>query len=538
MNVQIIKFRNLSGLLFLAALLLAACGPAAENVVSETAEPQAAEIQQVQPTAMPEPTTASTIEPAETAVSPTKASQPTTPATTADPIDDDEAVKLMNDISSGTSADVIRALDRIMEVQDQRFIPVLIDAYRGWQLRILTSGSAQPLIDRLEALSGQTFGQDWPAWIEWYGNTDLQPPPGYTSWKGRMLGRIDPRFAEFLDDSQPSNLRPEEIQWGGVMVDGIPALDNPDMLAAVDAGYLAPDDAVFGIALNDEAHAFPLRILDWHEMANAVVGGVPVSLAYCTLCGAAIAYNGHASDGNTYTFGSSGFLYRSNKLMYDRQTKTLWNQLTGEPVLGELVDKNVTLELLPVVLTTWQDWQDQHPDTLVVNENTGFQRNYTAGAAYGNYFASSDTMFPVAQRSDLLPAKDQIYALRVGGIPKAYPLLALAEEVVVNDTIGETNLVLIAPRGIVQIDGDNQYVGPVTYQAGAEVRAYERGDLEFSPGAGSDNLFDQNGATWQVTEEALQGPDGAALPRIAGHLAYWFGWYAFFPETQLYGHDT
>jgi len=107
--------------------------------------------------------------------------------------------------------------------------------------------------------------------------------------------------------------------------------------------------------------------------------------------------------------------------MYDRQTKTLWNQLTGEPVLGKLVDKDVTLDLLPVVPTNWQDWQDQHPDTLVVNENTGFQRNHTAGAAYGNYFGSSDTMFPVAQRSDLLPAKDQIYALRVGGIPKAYP---------------------------------------------------------------------------------------------------------------------
>ncbi len=307
------------------------------------------------------------------------------------------------------------------------------------------------------------------------------------------------------------------------------------MLTADKADYLQPGDAVFGIALNDEARAYPLRILDWHEMANDVVGGVPVSLAYCTLCGAAIAYNGDASNGSTYTFGSSGFLYRSNKLMYDRQTNTLWNQLTGEPVLGELVDQDVTLELLPIVLTTWEEWQNQHPDTLVVDENTGFPRNYSAGAAYGNYFADSETMFPVAQRSDLLPAKDQIYALRVEGLPKAYPLETLAAEIVANDTIGETNLVLVAPRGIVEVDGDNQYVGRVTYQAGAEVRAYERGDKKFAPGPDENTLLDDGGMEWQVTEEALLSPDGESLPRIPGHLAYWFGWYAFFPETLLYG---
>jgi hypothetical protein len=284
-----------------------------------------------------------------------------------------------------------------------------------------------------------------------------------------MLVRIDPRFGEFLQDSHPSNLRPEEIQWGGVVVDGIPALDNPSMLTADKATYLEAGDAVFGIALNGEARAYPLRILDWHEMANDVVGGVPVSLAYCTLCGAAIVYSGEAADGNTYTFGSSGFLYRSNKLMYDRQTRTLWNQLTGEPVLGQLVEADITLDLLPVVLSTWQEWQNQHPDTLVVDIETGFPRNYNAAAAYGNYFAAGNTMFPVAQRSSLLPPKSQIYALRVDGNPKAYPLQELVEETVVNDTIGTTNLVLVAPHDLVQVEGDNQYVGEVTYQAGAEL---------------------------------------------------------------------
>ena len=109
--------------------------------------------------------------------------------------------------------------------------------------------------------------------------------------------------------------------------------------------------------------------------------------------------------------------------MYDRQTNTLWNQLTGEPVLGELADKDITLEILPIVLTTWSEWQNQHPDTLVLDPDTGHQRVYIEGAAYGDYFSDDETMFPVWQRSDLLETKDRVFTLRIDGIPKAYPLL-------------------------------------------------------------------------------------------------------------------
>ena len=319
-------------------------------------------------------------------------------------------------------------------------------------------------------LSGQEFGDDWGAWVEWYGATDLEPPPGFTEWKGLVLSRIDPRFGDFLQDKYASRIRSEEILWGGVVVDGIPALDNPKMITPQEADYLDPWDVVFGIAINDDARAYPLRILDWHEMANDVVGDVPVSLAYCTLCGAAIAYDGRSLDvdGNdiSYDFGSSGFLYRSNKLMYDRQTRTLWNQLTGEPVLGELVGTDIRLDLLPVVLTTWEAWQAQHPETVVVAEDTGFPRNYTPGAAYGNYFAAEETMFPIWQRGDDLLTKDQIYALNINDVPKAYPLDVLTKEQVVNDELAGTNLVLIANRGLLRVNGDNQYVGKVEYQAG------------------------------------------------------------------------
>ena len=314
------------------------------------------------------------------------------PTSTADPapsqqlpqeagsaLTDENAVLLMYQLSSAIGSENIEAVDTILAKNDTRFIAVFLELMRANQIGLSVSTNFGLAIDSLESLSGQSFGDDWPAWVEWYGKTDLVPPPNFTGWKGQLLGQVDPGFAEFLQDDFPSTVRTEEIMWGGVMVDGIPALDNATMITADQEDYLDPAEPVFGISINGDHRAYPLRILDWHEMANDVVGGVPVSLAYCTLCGAGIAFDGRAPDGETYTFGSSGFLFRSNKLMYDRQTRTLWNQLTGEPVLGQLVGTGVKLNLLPVVLNDLGSWQEQHPDTKVLDPNTGFNRPYSPG---------------------------------------------------------------------------------------------------------------------------------------------------------------
>ncbi len=465
---------------------------------------------------------------------------PSTPTTVPTPkasshIPDAEAINLMYQLSQIADPEFQAAFERIIDAHDERFIAVFIELFRANQLALLQSTNYQTPINALETLSGQSFGNNWPAWIEWYGTTDLEPPPGFTSWKGDLLAQIDPGFADFLQDDLPSTIRTEEILWGGVVIDGIPALDNALMVSADQADYLEPNEPVFGISINGDHRAYPLRILDWHEMANDVVGGVPVSLAYCTLCGAGIAYDGRATDGNTYTFGSSGFLFRSNKLMYDRQTRTLWNQLTGEPVLGQLVGTGIKLNLLPIVVTTWEAWLTQHPDSVVLDIDTGYQRPYDPGAAYGDYFAYHDTMFPVWQRSDLLPTKARIYALQIEGIPKAYPLDILMEAQVINDAIGQTPVVLLATQGGITVDGISQRSGEVTYKAGGEVRAYNRAEEEFTPGNDLYEVIDSAGRSWQVTEDALVGPEGEIAPRINGHLAYWFGWFTFFPQTLVYG---
>ncbi len=450
----------------------------------------------------------------------------------APPVDDAE--DLLNMLTNGDKGEMDVAFQLILDAQDERFVAVLIELIRADQIGLMRNVNYSALIDTLEELSGQPLSDDWSAWVEWYGSTELHPPPGFTSWKGRLLSKIDPEFSVFLQDDHPSRIRVEEIQWGGVLVDGIPALRNPLMISASQASYLDSREPVFGIALNGDARAYPLRILDWHEMANDVIGGVPVSLAYCTLCGTGIAFDGRASDGRTYTFGSSGFLYRSNKLMYDRETRTLWNQLTGEPVLGELADTELRLSILPIVLTSWADWLEQHPETQVLSLETGYERPYELGAAYGDYFSFEDTMFPVWQRSQELQTKARVYALYLDGVPKAYALERLVEDQVVNDLLGETPLVLIAQRGTVDVEGLNQRIGPVAYNNKKKVRAFQRGDHIFSLGPQADIVMDEQGNIWQVTEDALVGPDEEIAPRLGGHLAYWFGWFAFFPNTLVY----
>lgn len=221
--------------------------------------------------------------------------------------------------------------------------------------------------------------------------------------------------------------------------------------------------------------------------------------------------------------------------MYDRQTRTLWNQLTGESVLGDLVGHDVELSLRPVVLTSWEDWLNQHPDTQVLDLETGYERYYLPGTAYGDYFSSTLTMFPVWQRGDQLDTKDRIYALRIDGTPKAHPLSDLVLEGVINNQIGETNIVLVANRDRVTVRGENLRVGQVVYDSGGEVRAFDRGAEVFAASDDPDVMLDAQGRAWQVTEVGLLGPDGEMAPRINGHLAYWFGWFAFFPNTLVYG---
>jgi Protein of unknown function (DUF3179) len=462
-----------------------------------------------------------------------------------DPLPDDRVAEILAILLEiePDGQELRRALEEIEDNRDTRFIAPLIEIMRAGPARTAIWNAGYG--DVLREISGVIFATDWVnwgRWVEWYGNTTLTPPPGFTAWKGELFANVDERFKDFLYEGVASAIPIEQIAWGGILVDGIRPLDNPPVLSAADATYLDPAEPVFGVVVNGEARAYPLRIMDPHELANDVLGGIPIALAYCTLCGSGIAYDARAADGGVYTFGTSGLLYQSNKLMYDRQTGTLWNQFTGRPVVGPLVasarqTSGSLLRMLPLVLSSWESWLAQHPDTTVLDINTGIGFGYQLGYPYLEYFSSGETMFPVAQRSAELSPKQWVFGLNLAGEQKAYSLDALiAGGEVVNDSVGGTDVAVISSGALIDVEAEAPGFGLLLYQAGGEVRAFERPDgLTFrftdEPGV----FVDSAGKRWTLTEEALVAGDGSLAPRIVGHTSFWFGWFQFFPHTELYG---
>ena len=368
-------------------------------------------------------------------------------------------------------------------------------------------------------LAGESSGKTWGEWMLWQqAHPEVEPFEGFDGFKADVMAAIDPNFREFLGSGIEHEIRLEEIVWGGVVKDGIPALTNPEHIAPDEADYLTPDELVFGVAINGDARAYPLRIMDWHEMFNDVVGGQPVSLAYCTLCGSGILYKTDVEGRDApLIFGSSGFLYRSNKLMYDQGTKSLWNQFTGRPVVGELTGSGIELDVLPVAITTWSDWLARHPDSTVLSLDTGYDRDYTPGSPYGDYFASADLMFPALVEDERLDAKDYVYAVRVDGLAKAWPLSDFAGGRIVNDRIGDLQLALIG-------DAETR-----------TVRAYIRDDVVIEA-TDDPELVLAGDLPMKVTEEGLVAKD-RTYERLPGHIAYWFAWQGFVAGGPLAGSD-
>ena len=387
-------------------------------------------------------------------------------------------------------------------------VPALIRS-----LRYFPEDSRQTL-HVLKELTQQELGPRWFDWFVWMESHPTEPFEKNEIYIERIFSRIDPQFKVFFYPNIERRIRLDEIVWGGVRKDDIPALTEPDLIAADQADYLTEDELVFGVSINGDTRAYPYRIMDWHEMFNDTVGGVAVSLAYCTLCGSGILYKTKLKESEPpIIFGSSGFLYRSNKLMYDKKTHTLWNQFNGKPVVGPLTNSGIELEVLPVVTTTWGEWLKQHPHTKVLSLDTGYTRDYTPGAPYGAYFASEELMFPAYVGDQTLQQKDKVFGLRISDSKKAWPLKLFKQSKVINDQVGIIPIVLI---------GD---------EANSTVRAYRSEGNTFTLNKNG-NLISKN-KEWQLTENELIGPNDEKLSRLPGHIAYWFAWSGYYPDTLV-----
>ncbi|WP_120498541.1 DUF3179 domain-containing protein [Kiloniella sp. EL199] len=393
--------------------------------------------------------------------------------------------------------------DKNLAIFEQRgktdVVPALIQALR------FQPNSTQ-LRSTLVSLTGQP-DQSWGDWMLWQEeHPEIKPFDGFDVFKARVTQLIDPNFVDFLYPDVRHSIRLEEIAWGGVHKDGIPSLDNPEMIPAGKADYMRDDDLVFGVSINGDTRAYPLRIMNWHEMFNDVIGGVPVALAYCTLCGSGILYETDLGDGKEpMIFGSSGFLYRSNKLMFDRRTHSLWNQFTGRPVVGALTGTDLELKTRPVTITSWKQWKAHHPKTTVLDINTGYRRDYGSGVAYREYFASPELMFPALVDQSENAAKSYVFVLRIQDKEQAWPLSEFRDGQVIQDKVAGQKIILIGNEKT------------------RTVRAYAGNDEVFSLSEAADYL-ESNSGSWKITEDALVSGDGHKLKRLPGHISYWFAW--------------
>lgn len=413
---------------------------------------------------------------------------------------------------NGEPRDRSAAFDRILRDWEPGHAAMAIES-----VRFLRSRDAAFLYRILEKKTGENWGSDWAAWSQWLWNQPVAEVSGYAEFKRILYSSIDPTFAGYFSRDRDKTIRLDEIVWGGVVQDGIPPLRQPEMITASEADYLKDDHVVFGLEVNGDARAYPKRILAWHEMFVDEVGGIPVAGVYCTLCGSMILYE-TTVDGVAHAMGTSGFLYRSNKLMYDQRTQSLWNTLEGEPVVGPLVGQGIVLPRRSVVTTTWGEWRKRHPDTTVLSTNTGHRRDYGEGVAYHQYFATDELMFPVPVVDSKLKNKAEVLGLLFPW-NREKPLAIEAD--------------FLKENPIYSLRWVGKDILILTDSSGAN-RAFENdAKLTFEQGETEAELVDGEGRTWTISESQLTASDGSTLQRLPAHRAFWFGWRAAFPQTQL-----
>lgn len=377
------------------------------------------------------------------------------------------------------------------------------------------------LLRFLDRQTGRRFGEDFERWHEWVWSLPYDPHSEYVLFKGLLYANIDPRMRDFFPPDVPARIRLDEVEWGGVVINGIPPLLYPKHIPAGEASYLRDGHIVFGLHVNGEARAYPKRILAWHELARDELGGRHLTVVYCTLCGTVIPYDSEAEGQGLVRLNTSGLLYRSNKLMFDEETKSLWSTLEGKPVIGPLVKSGVALRPYSAVTTTWGEWRRMHPTTTVLSLDTGHDRDYSEGAAYRDYFSHDRLMFSIPAADNRLRNKDEVLVMRITGPSGELVPVAIAAD-------------FLRRRRVFHAEVAGRPLVIVTTRNGAN-RVYEAADQRFRQGPSDLLVVDGNGATWQVTEDALlPAASGASgLPRLPAQRAFWFGWHAQFPDTLL-----
>ncbi|MGH7857856.1 MAG: DUF3179 domain-containing protein, partial [Candidatus Binatia bacterium] len=336
----------------------------------------------------------------------------------------------------------------------------------------------------------------------------------------------------------PSLVPLEEIRSGGPPPDGIPPIDAPKL---VDIGatreWLQDREPVLALVHGGEARAYPLQILTWHEIVNDEVAGDPITVTYCPLCNSGIAFDRRVS-GRVLDFGTSGRLYNSNLVMYDRQTKSLWIQFTGQAVAGPFM--RTELRNVPVQMVSFADFRTAHPDGKVLSRQTGFARSYGTNPYSGYDDVSARPFLFDGSTDDRLRPMDRVLAVRDGDAATAYPSTALEARArdgatVVSDSVGSVDLVVFYRLGTASALDDFRIAEGRDVGATGVFRpeaAGRRLDFEVRDGEFVDA---QTGSVWNVLGEATAGElRGERLAPVVHDDTFWFVWAVFRPQTAVW----
>jgi len=281
-----------------------------------------------------------------------------------------------------------------------------------------------------------------------------------------------------FDESTPGYETYKKLLQGCPVKDCIVSIDKPNFESVSKAGnWLEADDVVFALDYKGEARAYPQRIMNWHEIVNDEIAGDPITISFCPLCGSALAFD-RKVDGQILEFGVSGKLHNNDLIMYDRQTESLWQQITGEAIVGELFGKR--LKQIPMSGMRWSQFKEEFPQGQVLSRDTGFSRNYDQ-YPYGSYEQDTNTLFPVEGGVDqTIHPKAVVYGVEIEESYKAYPEDKIKAEGEIEDVVGGVRIKV----------------------------SYKNGDVT-----------------------VVRGDNGEEIPATR---LFWFAWIAFNPDTKLY----
>ena len=325
----------------------------------------------------------------------------------------------------------------------------------------------------------------------------------------------------------------DELKRGGPPKDGIPSIDNPQFISIDEAeSWIVDKEPVIAVEYEGSVRAYPLQVMIWHEIVSDRINGDPLLVTFCPLCYSALVFE-RTVDGEVLEFGVSGFLRHSDLVMFDRKTETLWQQFTGKAIVGDYV--GTTLEQVPSQIISFNQFKQNYPNGMVLSKNTGYNRNYGKNPYTGYDDINNTPLFGAGNDEGRLPPMEKVIGVKLDEQQKAYPYSVTREEQVINDTVGDTPLLIIHTDGATSaMDAAQIAESKESGSTGVFKRVLGEKELTFAIEDG--NIVDeQTQSVWTITGKAVEGEHkGQQLEAVTFGDYFAFAWLVFWPETELY----